>query len=347
MQWLLVASFCFHICYGQVLNYHPAAIEANFDDIVYGIKKNVDLLNNGDVESNSVVGPNGKVLIIPAMEEVKNTKSEIREETEEILKVLYPSKNGSIDWFTWSCAVFGCMLVVSCGILPVVLLPANSSEVLLSKNSKKRMDLLLAFAVGSILADAFLHLLPEIWATHECATTIGLWVLIGFLVCFSAEKICESTENNCNQLCAIINLSCNVVDNFTHGLAVAGSFLVSMHFGLMTTFSVLLHEIPHEMVDFALLLRANYSRKEALKAQLVTATGGVLGAFVALQAGQDVSTRFEWILPFTAGGFINIAMTQLIPELNEETDKKRSIMQLIMTLLGVGMVALIDVGFSA
>lgn len=53
-----------------------------------------------------------------------------------------------------------------------------------------------------------------------------------------------------------LNLLANGIDNFTHGLAVAGSFLVSTRVGLLTTAAILLHEIPHEVADFAILLRA-------------------------------------------------------------------------------------------
>ena len=53
-----------------------------------------------------------------------------------------------------------------------------------------------------------------------------------------------------------LNLLANGIDNFTHGLAVAGSFLVSTRVGVLTTAAILLHEIPHEVADFAILLRA-------------------------------------------------------------------------------------------
>jgi zinc transporter 13 len=58
------------------------------------------------------------------------------------------------------------------------------------------------------------------------------------------------------QVTGYLNLLANGIDNFTHGLAVAGSFLVSTRVGLLTTAAILLHEIPHEVADFAILLRA-------------------------------------------------------------------------------------------
>jgi zinc transporter 13 len=136
-----------------------------------------------------------------------------------------------------------------------------------------------------------------------------------------------------------LNLLANGIDNFTHGLAVAGSFLVSTRVGLLTTAAILLHEIPHEVADFAILLRAGihifsvvvvissvfiavrlikqrpsfvgFGRWDAAKAQLGTATIGIAGAMTALISnGSDLADGriTSWILPFTAGGFLHIAL---------------------------------------
>ena len=66
----------------------------------------------------------------------------------------------------------------------------------------------------------------------------------------------------------ILNLTANIVDNFTHGIAVAGSFQASLKFGLMTLFATLLHEIPHEVGDFVILLKSGLSYKQAACAQV-------------------------------------------------------------------------------
>lgn len=79
-----------------------------------------------------------------------------------------------------------------------------------------------------------------------------------------------------------LNLMANCIDNFTHGLAVGGSFLISFRLGALTTFAILVHEIPHEVGDFAILLRSGFSRWDAAKAQLLTASGGIFGAMVAV-----------------------------------------------------------------
>lgn len=79
-----------------------------------------------------------------------------------------------------------------------------------------------------------------------------------------------------------LNLLMNFLDNFTHGLSVGGSFLISFRVGVLSTFTILVHEIPHEVGDFAILLRSGFSRWDAARAQLITASGGIVGALAAV-----------------------------------------------------------------
>lgn len=90
------------------------------------------------------------------------------------------------------------------------------------------------------------------------------------------------TKEKSKHISGYLNLIANIIDNFTHGLAVGGSFLVSFRLGVLTTFAILIHEIPHEVGDFAILLRSGFSRWDAARAQLITATGGIFGAMSAV-----------------------------------------------------------------
>ena len=57
---------------------------------------------------------------------------------------------------------------------------------------------------------------------------------------------------------------------------------MSFPHGVLTTLAILLHEIPHEVGDFAILLRAGFSRWDAARAQIVTASVGIIGALTAV-----------------------------------------------------------------
>ncbi|XP_072752329.1 zinc transporter ZIP13 homolog [Anoplolepis gracilipes] len=136
-----------------------------------------------------------------------------------------------------------------------------------------------------------------------------------------------------------LNLLMNFLDNFTHGLSVGGSFLISFRVGVLSTFTILVHEIPHEVGDFAILLRSGFSRWDAARAQLITALGGIVGALAAVSFSGGLEKRTSWILPLTAGGFIHIGLVTILPDLLKETNTKESLKQFGALLFGVIVMA--------
>ncbi|XP_013401583.1 zinc transporter ZIP13-like [Lingula anatina] len=108
--------------------------------------------------------------------------------------------------------------------------------------------------------------------------------------------------------------------------------------GLITTVAILVHEIPHEVGDFAILLRSGFDRWKAAKAQLLTASGGVVGAMTALlaESAETAGNSTAWILPFTSGGFIYIALVTVVPDLLEERHPWESLKQILCLIAGIG-----------
>jgi zinc transporter 13 len=204
--------------------------------------------------------------------------------------------------------------------------------------ARKQLNRALAFSVGSLLGDVFLHLLPESYASFTDHANVGLYILGGIFFCLCLEKLLSTTEEDRRRVAAILNLLANVVDNASHGLAIGGSFLVSFKFGVLTTFAILLHEIPHEVSDFAILLRGDFTRWSAVKAQLMTSAGALLGAGLAVGCGVSESgSGAAWILPFTAGGFLNIALVQLLPDLLVEENRREAAIHMFLILVGIAV----------
>jgi zinc and cadmium transporter len=110
---------------------------------------------------------------------------------------------------------------------------------------------------------------------------------------------------------------------------------VSPALGVATTFAVILHEIPQEIGDFAVLLHSGYSRKRALWLNFLSALIAVLGTIVAFFLGGVGETFSEMILPLAAGGFIYIAVADLIPELHKTKKVKDSLAQFTALILGI------------
>ncbi|KAM5247539.1 zinc transporter ZIP13 [Ctenodactylus gundi] len=289
---------------------------------------------------------------------------------------------------TWICSLLGSFLVGLTGVFPLFVIPLEMGTMLRSEAGARRLKQLLSFALGGLLGNVFLHLLPEAWA-YTCSAgpggeghslqqqqQLGLWVIAGFLTFLALEKMfldsrdkegtrqapskdptaaalngghclarpaAEPVVQNL-KVSGYLNLLANTIDNFTHGLAVAASFLVSKKIGLLTTMAILLHEIPHEVGDFAILLRAGFDRWSAAKLQLSTALGGLLGASFAIctQSPKGVEETVAWILPFTSGGFLYIALVTVLPDLLEEEDPWRSVQQVLLLCAGVVLMVLLS-----
>ncbi|XP_068237746.1 zinc transporter ZIP13 homolog [Palaemon carinicauda] len=270
------------------------------------------------------------------------------------------------EYQPWICSVLAAIMIGLAGVVPLLLIP-HDNQIKSSVESRNLLQLLLSFAVGGLLGDVFLHLLPEAWSLaleagaepHEAFTQVGLCVLAGIFVFIIVEMLAvqnhSSPENNNTvkdgsntnrkEVTGYLNLIANSIDNFTHGLAVAGSFMVSYKTGLLTTGAILIHEIPHEIGDFAILLKSGFSRWEATLAQLYTAGIGLLGALVTLFIGTSEllgGVQF-YILSFTAGGFLNIALVTVLPELLQEERPAQSCAQLLCLLCGTFTMAAVAV----
>jgi len=102
-----------------------------------------------------------------------------------------------------------------------------------------------------------------------------------------------------------------------------------------------LHEVPHEIGDFAILIQSGCSKRKAIMLQLITALGALSGTMMSLMAEGVGDAAIAWILPFTAGGFIYIATVSVIPELLQETTFKQSLKEIVALLAGVYMMVLI------
>lgn len=115
-------------------------------------------------------------------------------------------------------------------------------------------------------------------------------------------------------------------------------------------FICIVHEIPHEVGDFAILLRSGFNRWDAAKAQLLTAFTGVIGALLAL-GGSNVTNAMEvrtsWVMPFTAGGFLHISLVTVLPDLMKESNSTESIKQWIALIAGISLMAALNIVFDS
>lgn len=238
-----------------------------------------------------------------------------------------------ISWFYPFVSVFIVSLLSFSGVLFLVLSQKLLGGLLL---------FLVSFSAGALLGDSFIHLLPEAVAEQGFNLNVSLMILAGLLTFFVLEKfICwrhchiPTSKSHLHKL-GIMNLFGDGIHNFIDGMVIAGSFLAGQTLGISTTLAVIFHEVPQEIGDFGVLVYGGYSKTKALVFNFVSALMAVLGAILVLIIGPQLVGFSQIILPFTAGGFIYIAGSDLIPELHKETSLKKSFFQFLGLVLGIG-----------
>jgi len=285
-------------------------------------------------------------------------------------------------------ALLGTLLV---SVAPVFILPFIPLD--RTPEMQPRLRVLLSFAVGGLLSDVFLHLIPHAFHTpsssdavvvhshshshagdgEDVSLVVGLSVLAGLLTFFVIEKFVRSRhgqgghghshahshgaakpkkdeknkkKNKKKQepasedglkVSGFLNLAADMTHNFTDGLAIASSFLLSTSVGITTTVAVLVHEIPHEIGDFAILLQSGFSRRQAMTAQFATAVGALLGCILGIVLEHGLGSTSHYILPFTAGGFIYISTVNVLPDLLQDSSLYQTVKEVIAFLAGVGL----------
>tara|TARA_Y100000310_G_scaffold316748_1_gene368877 strand:+ start:6328 stop:7065 length:738 start_codon:yes stop_codon:yes gene_type:complete len=205
----------------------------------------------------------------------------------------------------------------------------------------KIVFILVSFSVGSLLGGAFIHLIPESFENFGFGLTVPLLVLLGILIFFALEKFVHwrhchvQTSTEHKHPVGIMNLVGDGFHNLTDGLLIGASFMVDVHLGLVTSVAVILHEIPQEMGDYGILLHAGYSRSKALMYNFVFGLFSVFGVLLVWLLGSWVDGLALWLIPVTAGGFVYIAGSDLVPELHKECVARRSFLQFVAILVGI------------
>jgi zinc and cadmium transporter len=212
---------------------------------------------------------------------------------------------------------------------------------------KRLIFFMVSLAVGSLFGDAFIHLLPRTFDQFKNQLAASLWVLGGIFLFFILEKFLLWRHQHTMETGGAVrrlgymNLLADGVHNMIDGMIIGVSYQVSLSVGIATTTAVIFHEIPHELGNFFILLYAGFSKSKALFFNFISGCFAILGTVAALMIGARVESFSLLMLPLAAGGFIYIAGSDLVPELNRESDLGKSIVQLIGIIIGVGLMLLL------
>ena len=245
--------------------------------------------------------------------------------------------------FEWLFALISVFIVSSISLIGVLALGVNT------KKLGKILLYLVSFSAGSLLGDAFIHLIPEAIEEIGLGISVSIWIIFGILASFSVERFLQwrhchiPTSNEHVHSFVYMNLFGDAIHNLIDGLIIGGSYLVSIPIGIATTLAVIFHEIPQELGDFGILIYGGFSKRKALRYNFLTALTAVGGVLVAIVLGSMLEGFTPLLIPFAAGNFIYIAGSDLIPEIRkDEPEPKKSALQAASIVLGVAtMLALI------
>ncbi|SMN21144.1 similar to Saccharomyces cerevisiae YIL023C YKE4 Zinc transporter [Maudiozyma saulgeensis] len=232
--------------------------------------------------------------------------------------------------------------------------------------NKLNIYLLISFALGTLLGEIFLHLIPE-----SNPDTIGIGLFIGLITFLSIDKFIrilsingkstatqshshghshshshieqdekEKDSSSTNGTSIYLSIITSLIHNITDGITIATSFYKSVPIGTITMIAFLFHELPHQLSDYTIISKnsiknGNESKlfffyKSVIWSLLGSWIGTLLSGFINQGIYQYSNKIEDYLVPFSAGGLIYIASINLLPEILNFPEGKTKFQLLIL-----------------
>jgi len=219
---------------------------------------------------------------------------------------------------------------------------------------RRALPFVISIAIGVLLATGAVHLLPEAVEALGNRTAVWMDVVVTMLALYAFER--------CFQVLSGVSAEPAQLHNGTHGhhdhhhaskpatllvgclthslvdgTSVAAAFSVDERVGWITALAVGLHEIPHRLGDFALLIHMGLRPARAALLAIGAGMSALLGWAFVLLLGSHGAQRVAWLLPVSAGSFLYISLVDLLPELQAERRAGRVAWQIACLALGMAL----------
>ena len=195
------------------------------------------------------------------------------------------------------------------------------------------------FAAGVLLTVSLVGLLPE--AYHLLGETAFLVVLFSFLAAYLFESlICDLHHHNDSRHNYKKDLSSSswivvvgdTIHNFIDGVAIAAAYLINPGLGIITTASTFLHEVPHEIGDFGILLKTGWKKKKVLLVNLISALFTLVGAFMVIIINPSAAV-IGILLAIAAGMFLYLGASDFLPHAGDSLSTKKAVTSLLLGVI--------------
>ncbi|MHA1147800.1 MAG: ZIP family metal transporter [Promethearchaeota archaeon] len=209
------------------------------------------------------------------------------------------------------------------------------------------IPLLVSFAIGVLLTAAFLGLIPEAIEAVGEANIIMPYVIGGIVFFFIMEKFviwrnCRNSECERHTYASgPIILFGDALHNLSDGVVIAAAFLINLELGLITSITIIIHEVAQETGDFGVLLHSGYSQNKALLYNMLSSLSTIPAAIIAYFLLQPVEFIIPYLIAFSAASFIYIALSDLTPDLHKNTNTKHTLNQILFILIGITVMAIL------
>lgn len=240
--------------------------------------------------------------------------------------------------------------VIATAVISVLSLVGIVTLFMKHKTVTKITLCLVAFSTGALIGGAFLHLLPEAIEISDNLTPF-IYLIIGISIFFILERYLKwhhcHKENECKvHTFTYMSLIGDSLHNFIDGLIIVSAFSISNEVGIATVIAVAAHELPQEFGDFGVLIHGGFSRTKALFWNFISSLTAIAGTVVGYLLISSFNNITSFLLPFAAGGFIYIAMSDLIPELHKEPKISKSIYNFGLFAAGILFMLFIKLYFA-
>lgn len=201
---------------------------------------------------------------------------------------------------------------------------------------------ILPIAVGTFLSVVFFELIPE--ALHEAGTLGSVAIAGGFLFFYLLSHLLRTYHHHHGEDChdedtrhgASLMLIGDAIHNFADGIVIGSAFLVNPTVGVVTALGIALHEVPQEIAEYGVLLRAGYSKMQATFSNLLSASTVILGTFLTFFFSLYLESSIGILIGIAAGNLLYIAASDILPALHEEHAGNHSFWKpFLATLLGM------------